>query len=106
LAYYIIPLTSDPDQSLTCTVPVNGKNITLRFRVRYNTQAGYWWMTVSDKNGNILVDSLPLLTGQNLLEQYQNLGIGSAYLVNTGNTKLDSPDDTTLGSDFVLAWGD
>ena len=108
--YVIIPLTSDPDQTIAATIPINGKNVTLKFRVRYNTQGNYWWLTISDKGGNVLVDGLPLVTGDypaaDILEQYQYLGIGSAVVVNVGNTTLDIPDSTTLGTDFVLVWGD
>jgi hypothetical protein len=104
--YYTIPVTNEPDQNFICTVPVNGQNITLRFRLRYNTQGGYWWLTLADKNGNVLVDGVPLLTGQNILEQYQYLNIGSAYVVKTGSSPLDSPDEQSLGKDFLLVWGD
>lgn len=108
--YSIIPLTTDPDQQMTVTIPVNGQNLTLRLRVRYNSQANYWVMTVQDKYGNVLLDSIPLLVGQypaaDILGQYQYLELGSACLVNLGNTSQDSPDDTSLGTSFALAWGD
>jgi hypothetical protein len=106
MAFYKVPLTNEPDQTLSITLPVNGKNINLNLRVRYNTQGGYWWMTISDANGNVLLDALPLLTGIDLLEQYEYLGIGSAVILNRGNTTLDSPDDKTLGTDFWLIMGD
>jgi len=110
LAYYMVPVTSKPNQKLSITVPVSGKNVKLNLKLSYNTQAGYWWITISDANNNILIDSLPLLVGQppanNLLEQYQYLGIGSMYLVNNGNSALDSPDKESLGTDFLLLWGD
>jgi len=108
--YNLIPVTSNPDQRMTVTIPVNGQNVTLRLRIRYNAQGGYWWMAVSDQSGNLLVDAVPLVTGDypagDLLGQYQYLGIGSCVVVNAGNTALDSPDDTSLGVSFFLAWGD
>ena len=42
---------------------------------------------------------------RDLLGQFQHLGFGSAMVINAGNGSLDSPDDSTLGSDFVLVWG-
>ena len=106
MANYYIPVTNDPDQSFTCSIPLNGKNVQLKFRIRYNSKAKYWWMTISDSKGTILIDSLPLLSGGNLLEQYQYLGLGNADIINAGNKTLEDPDDKTLGIDFFLMWGD
>lgn len=108
MSYYQLPITSDPDQTFSCTIPIGNQNVTLNFRLRYNDQAGYWWLTIADKDNNVILDPLPLLspaspTG-NLLEQYQYLGIGSAYLVNVGSS-ADSPTDSNLGTDFLLIWG-
>jgi hypothetical protein len=106
MALYEIPLTNDPDQTLAVTVPIGGVNINLRLRVRFNTQANYWWMTVADIKGNVLADAIPLLSGGDILGQFQYLGLGSAYVVNMGNSIMDSPDSTNLGTDFRLWWGD
>jgi hypothetical protein len=103
---YIIPLTSDPDQTFISTISVDDKNLTLMFRLRYNTIASYWFLAIADSKGNVLIDSLPLFTGQNLLQQYRYLNIGSAYLVQNGKTYTENPSENNLGSDFVLLWGD
>lgn len=108
--YVQIPVTSEPDQRMIVTIPINGQNITLQLRIRYNTQAGYWVMRIADKHGTVLLDSVPLLTGDypaaDILGQYQYLGLGSAFVLNVGAAVQDSPDDTTLGTSFVLVWGD
>ncbi len=111
MSYTKIPLTTDPNQNFTTTIPINNKNITLTLDIRYNGIGGYWFMSVTDKKtGNVLIDSLPLLTGEypsgDILHQYQYLGIGSATVVKTGNLSDDSPDSTNLGTNFVLLWGD
>lgn len=110
MAYNIIPLTSDPDQKFLITIPVDGKNITLNLRVRYNSIGNYWWLTIADKSNKILLDSIPLVTGAypaaDILGQYKYLGLGSAAIVKVGSTFLDIPDNTNLGTDFVLCWGD
>lgn len=109
--YSVIPLDSSPDQKLITTIPVNGQNITLQLRIRFNDQAGYWWMDISDQYGNLILPNVPLLCGQypaaDLLGQYQYLNIGSAVLVSQSSTQ-DSPNDATLGANngFTLLWGD
>ncbi len=111
--YVEIPLDSSPDQRLRVTVPIDGKNVTLGLRLRYNTVAGCWMMTVYDKDGTLLIDSLPLVTGEypaaDLLAQHRHLGLGSAVVVNVGaapSFPSDVPDSGNLGSGFVLIWGD
>lgn len=107
----IIPLTSDPNQTLKTTVSVNGQNKSLQLDIRYNDIAGYWIMKVTDlSTGTVLLDSMPLLCGlypaSNLLGQYAYLGIGSAYVIKASDIAADSPDDTNLGTDFFLVWSD
>ena len=109
---YEIPLTTEPNQSFKITIPVNGKNLELKLIVRFNTIANYWVMTVIDVlSDDILIDSLPLLTGQypaaNILEQYAYLEIGSAVIINTSTMDIsDEPNDKNLGTDYILVWGD
>lgn len=110
MSYNIIPLTP-MNQSFTCTVPVDSKNITLGFTFTYNEPGGYWFMAVKDaKTNTMLLDAVPLVTGEfpaaDLLGQYTYLGIGSAAIVPTSSLATGIPDDTNLGSDYVLVWGD
>ena len=110
MGYKIIPLTTEPNQILSVTIPVNDKNITLNLVIRYNVMANYWVMTIKDSFGNILIGSIPLTPGEypaaDILGQYQYLAIGSAFVVNASNTDIDIPTDTTLGTDHFLLWGD
>ena len=39
---FIVPLTSEPNQTFRCTVPVNGQNMPFEFTLRYNSEAEYW----------------------------------------------------------------
>ena len=109
---YEIPLTTEPNQNFKITIPVNGKNLELKFNIRFNTVANYWVMTVIDAlSDDILIDSLPLLTGRypaaNILEQYSYLEIGSAVIINTSTIDIsDEPNDKNLGTDYILVWGD
>lgn len=108
----IIPLDASANQSFQVTLNVDGKLITLALVLRYNSMAGYWVMTINDTLGNLILDSIPFVTGvwpaANLLKQYQYLGIGSAYIIGASGVipGMDYPDDTDLGTDFLLLWSD
>jgi hypothetical protein len=108
----IIPLTNDYNQQFDCTLSIDGNNKVLTFFINYNETAGYWMMKISDpnNNGEVLLNSIPLLTGYgdvaNILNQYEYLAIGSAYLLNISGSDQDYPDNLTLGTDWILVWGD
>lgn len=102
---YTIPLTTDPNNTLQCSLTLNGVSYTFSLFLAYNTIAGYWAMTISDaKTNTVLISAIPLITGCDLLEQYAYMGLGSMYIVNTDNNSADYPDDTNLGTAFVLRW--
>lgn len=107
----VIPLTTQPNQSFQVALNVNGATLRLALSITYNEMANYWIMQVVDAGGNILVDNVPLITGSwpaaNVLNAYQYLQIGSAYVINVSNANVnDYPNATDLGSDFILVWGD
>jgi hypothetical protein len=109
---YIIPLTTQPNQTFNCTIPIDGQNRRLSFALRYNSIADYWNLTVIDGVTNeTLIDAIPLQRGQfpaaNLLEQYSYMKIGSAVIVHHGKLPPDAnPNDRNLGAEFYLVWGD
>lgn len=106
----IVPLTASPNQNFKATLQVDGAALTLEFTINWSEMAGYWVMSISDSQGSLLLDSLPLITGwypgANLLSQYGYLKIGSAFIINEGVTDADYPTRDNLGSGFVLLWGD
>jgi hypothetical protein len=107
----VIPLTTAPNQSLQVALFVNGATLRLNLNIRYNEMANYWVLAISDANSNLLVDSIPLVTGTwpaaNILKQYDYMEIGSAYVVNVSNIfTYDYPNADQLGTNFVLVWGD
>lgn len=111
MTYNIIPLTTDPDQQFLITIPVDGKNINLNLRVRYNTVGLYWWMTITDPITEVIIlDSIPLVTGDypsaDVLGQYAYLALGTAGIIKSGNQSGYNPDDTNLGVEYQLLWGD
>lgn len=138
MSLQVVPLSTAPNQSIVANLTVDGNALTLNLTIKYNQMAGYWIMSVSDVNNNLLVDSIPMTTGgypaANLLQQQRYLDIGSAYIVNVANANngttgaglgygsggygqggyggggggggIDYPDNTNLGTQFQLWWGD
>src|ERR1035438_5618433 len=111
MSQQVIPLTNAPNQTFSATLNVDGAPLTLQLTFNYNEVANYWSMTVLDKNGNLLLSGVPLVTGNdpacNILKQYSYLQIGSAFVINQSGTKLlNYPNNTDLGTDFALVWGD
>ncbi len=107
----VIPLTNAPHQSFQVSLAINNLLVRLNLTIDYNEMANYWVLGVTDNNGNILLQNVPLITGSwpaaNILEQYQYLNIGSAYVINVSNSNInDYPNATDLGTDFILIWGD
>lgn len=104
----IVPLTNAPNQSIAVTLSVNGGSLSLNLSVYYNRQGKFWVMDVADSLFNPLVSSVPLIAGvwpgSNILSAFGYLGIGSAYVINQNGVASDWPNDTNLGTDFVLLW--
>lgn len=109
MASQIVPLSTDPNQTFQISLAINGGITRLTLTVNYNEMANYWILTVQDVNGVILLASVPLITGvwpaANILEQYQYLNIGSAFILNVGDPN-DYPNADSLGNTFFLLWDD
>ena len=101
MALQVIPLSNQPNQSFTVQLQVDGLPLSLNLTIRFNRMAGYWVMSISDANNDLLIDSVPLLTGSypaaNLLEQQKYLAIGSWYIVNVSNTQISGTLSTGYG---------
>jgi hypothetical protein len=103
----LIPLDTSPGQTWQVSVPINGGVSQFQVTLQYNEVVQVWEGTFYDGNGNLLIDSLPLVTGTNLFQQFGYLNMGSLYIVNaSGIASPDYPNDFDLGSDFQLLWGD
>lgn len=110
-SFQVIPLDPSPNQTFQIELYIDGELRLLQFFIRYNEMADYWVMNISDPStGETLVDSIPFITGAypaaNLLGQHAYLGLGSAFIIQAGEVSLDYPDDTDLGTDFLLLWSD
>lgn len=102
-----ISIDSTQNQKFQITVEVNGNTVTLDVFLRYNRMAGYWVISLTDSNTEtLLLDSVPMLPGINILEQYGYLKIGSCGLINISNISMNNLNDKNLGSDFIWCWDD
>lgn len=107
----IIPLTPIPNQKFRVKIPMTGRNVPLNIELRYNELSQYWTMNVSDIDGKYLIKQLPLIPvgveqNINILEQYEYLDIGNAYILPAQIVTKQWPDSATLGVQWYLYWGD
>ncbi len=109
MAYCKIPLTCQPFSTQTFKLTLAGgeRNINVKLTLRYHDLYDTWTAAVTDNStGELLIDMLPLVCGIDLLGQYKYLELGEAYIIAATDTTLMMPDNTTLGSTFILVWGD
>lgn len=112
MASKVIPLTPGKNQSITCTLPVDGANLTLALTLTWNGMGNYWFMSITNPaTQTLILDGVPLLPGDypagNILGQYAYLGIGSAFLVPASTAAAqNNPTSDNLGSDYLLVWSD
>lgn len=102
----IIPVQAVPHCTFSSKIPVDGANLTLFFTVTYNELAKYWLVDIADADGTALISSLPVIPAQNILEQYQYMKIGSAYILPRSSVAEQWPSADTLTSDWYLVWSD
>jgi hypothetical protein len=97
---YLVPL-QPMAQSLTIALGGVDYNLTLRWDD--TLYAGglanpCWLLDIADQNDNDILVGIPLVTGCNLLEQYDYLDFGGALVAQTSNDPDEVPTYTTLGS--------
>ncbi len=82
-------------------VQLNG----VTYQVRKIWRAHTWYLDVSDESGNAIISGMPLVTGADLLAQYEHLGLGGLLQVATNGQNPDlMPTYTGMGSDSQLYW--
>jgi Domain of unknown function (DUF6983) len=72
--------------------------ISYRFRTRWNDVSRCWVMDVFDSNEVLMIGGLALVTGADLISQFEYLGIGGQIVVQTDGDKDIVPDYNSLGS--------
>ncbi|MBN3848619.1 hypothetical protein G3N58_17580 [Paraburkholderia sp. Ac-20342] len=91
--YYEIPLSAQPQ---TFTIALGGT--TYGFNVQWNAQNAAWTIDISDASGNAIVTGIPMVTGCNLLEQFDYLGFEFALVAQTDSSPDTVPTYDTLGT--------
>jgi hypothetical protein len=112
MSYSEIPLICAPDsyQSFKLTLRSDdGKknNVSLELRLRYLDRYDIWLADLTKlATSEVLAAGVPLVLGTDILGQMGYFGVGEAYIIQELPTELQHPDNKTLGSTFVLVWGD
>lgn len=94
-----LPFSSDPAQTFTTQLG----DVKYFFEAKYNDRSGVWTVDIADAVSQAtLVQSLPLVLGQDLLEPY-NFGMGSLLVVDTSGRGVEAgPED--LGDRIKVFW--
>jgi hypothetical protein len=96
---YTVPLTN---AAQTLSISLGGTTYSLR--VLWNKYMGTYCMDVATSTGTPILNSVPLVTGANLLEQYGYLGLANngALLVQSDSNPLTPPTYESLGQTSQL----
>jgi hypothetical protein len=100
----LLPMTNQPNQNFSLTIPKGRDNIRLAFFLGWNEIANYWQMTISNiETQTELINLMPLVFSVPL-RQYQYFGINQAIIIKTGNTQRDYPGVNDWGENFNMYW--
>lgn len=83
-------------ESQTFTVSLGG--VTYEFTLTWCPPAACWTLDIADDQGNPIVQGLQLITGADLLEQFEYLEIGGSLLVQSDFDPAMVPNYGSLGS--------
>lgn len=71
--------------------------VTVQLKTNWCAPANCWIVDVNDENGVPIVAGMAMVTGADLLEQFQYLGLGFQMIVQSDNNPDEVPSYTTLG---------
>ncbi len=99
MAAYRIPLSPEP-QSLTVSLGGVEYRLTIRW---LEADEGGWLLDIATSEGVDLVAGIPLVTGCDLLEPYDYLGIGGGLAVwSDGSDLPPTPDNLGQGVELYF----
>lgn len=93
MAVFEIPLSP---QSQKFSITLSGVNYNLRVWFNADTQGG-WYLDIFDDNDVLILTGIPLVTGDDLLGQYEYLGINGSLQVETDTDLAAPPTFENLG---------
>ncbi len=94
---YTIPLNGAPQQF---TIALGTTVYTLL--LFWNAVQQGWFLNIGDNNNNPIVSGIPLVTGADLLAQYEYLNFGGSLYVQTASDVDAIPTFTNLGTNSNL----
>jgi hypothetical protein len=95
---YLIPLTNVPQEFV-----INLANVIYTLTVKWNDSPDSGWiMDIADENQNPIAVCLPLITGDNILDGLDYLGIDGALFAYTNGDVNAVPTLDNLGTDSNL----
>ena len=97
-----ITLTTVPLQSTPQSFSISLAGTVYNLTIKWNWIMQSWVIDIADSQNNPMVGGIPLITGADLLEQYQYLGIDGVLIVGDGGTPDATPTFTNLGSTCFL----
>ena len=91
-----------PLQPLNQKLSIALAGVTYQLTVRWNAASQCWMLDIADDSGDDLLTGIPLVTGCDLLEQFEYVGIGGALVVQSTNDPTLVPNFSSLGSTGFL----
>jgi len=102
---YLIPLQPTP-QILSIALA----GVTYQLTIYWNAQNNSWTIDIADSSGNPILTGIPMVTGCDLLGQFEYLNFGGELVAQTANGTDAIPTFTNLGSNgnlyFLLETGE
>lgn len=90
---YEIPLTADPQ---VFAIALAG--VTYSLTLRWNTAAECWFLDIADRSRQTILSGVPVVTGLDLLAQYEYLELGGMLVVQTDHDADAVPTLANLGT--------
>lgn len=99
MTMYQLPVTSQPNQTFTTSIPLGGNTLRLKLFLQWNLCTSTWEASVWVNDTELIMSHIPLMTGNitGYLD-YKNYG----YLKVIGNS--GKPNLENLGSIYSLVW--
>ena len=91
----VFQLHLKPSQAQTFTLTLAGSQYSFTFV--WNSVSACWMLSIADKNGAPLANSLPVVTGADVLKQLAYLGLVGHLIVQTDNNTDAVPTYDNLG---------
>ena len=94
MAVFLVPFVPAQPQSLQISIG----GITYTIKVRWCDPFNCWILDLLDTTDNPILQGVPMITGADLLEQYNYLGLQFSLVVQTNNDVNAVPTFVNLGS--------